>query len=88
MPARFDGKVALVTGAGSGIGRSTALAFAHEGARVLVSDITPDLGESTVRAIVRDGGKAVFFRCDVAKSHEVDAMVQAALSTYGHLDCA
>ena len=83
-----EGKVALVTGGGSGIGRDTALAFAHQGARVVVADRNAEAGEHTARLIVDTGGEATFVQCDVSKSAEVQAMVSRALDLYGRLDCA
>jgi NAD(P)-dependent dehydrogenase (short-subunit alcohol dehydrogenase family) len=88
MAGRVDGKVALVTGAGSGIGRATALVFAREGAKVVVADVVVDGGEETVRQIKAAGGEAIFVKADMAKAAEVEAMVQKAVTTYGRLDCA
>ncbi len=85
---RFEGKVALVTGGGSGIGRATSLAFAGEGAKVVIDDINVEGGEETVRLIKGAGGEAVFVKADVSKAPEVEAMVQKAIDTYGRLDCA
>ena len=88
MAGRFDGKVALVTGAGSGIGRASALAFAREGARVAVSDVDVEGGTQTVHLINDLGGDATFVRADVAQSAEVDALVAGAVEAYGRLDYA
>ena len=88
MSKTFSGQVALVTGAGNGIGRATALAFAAQGIKVVVSDVDANGGEGTV-ALIRDaGGTANFVRCDVARDAEVKALVDAAVSTYGRLDYA
>lgn len=84
----LEGKVALVTGASGGIGRAAALVFARSGASVLVSDVNEEGGAQTVALIEAAGGKAAFQRCDVNKSDEVKAMVAAAVSTFGGLDCA
>ncbi|MBE0417819.1 MAG: SDR family oxidoreductase [Coriobacteriia bacterium] len=83
-----DGKVALVTGAGSGIGRGTAIAFAQEGAKVIVADIVVDGGEETVKMIKDAGGEAAFVKCDVSKATDVGATVKFAVDTYGRLDYA
>jgi NAD(P)-dependent dehydrogenase (short-subunit alcohol dehydrogenase family) len=84
----FDGKVAIVTGATSGIGRATALAFAHEGARVVVSGRRENEGNEAVARIVASGGRATFVKTDITREADVAALVDAALTTYGRLDVA
>lgn len=81
-------KVALVTGGSTGIGRATAVAFAREGARVVVADVNQAEGEETVSRIRAAGGEALFVRADVSRSAEVKALVERTLATYGRLDCA
>jgi NAD(P)-dependent dehydrogenase (short-subunit alcohol dehydrogenase family) len=88
MAGRLIGKVALVTGAGSGIGRASARAFAREGAKVVVSDIIVDGGQETVRLITNAGGEALFLKADVSQAREVEALVQQTVATYGRLDYA
>src|SRR5713226_7277324 len=88
MSGQLEGKVALVTGAASGIGRSTALAFAQEGAKVVVSARSVDGGQETVALIRASRGEATFVRADVSIASDVAALVQAAVATYGRLDCA
>jgi len=87
MAARFDGKVAFVTGAASGIGRATATKFAQAGARVGVADVS-EAGEETVAAIADAGGTAKFFRCDVADARQVQDAVEGTVREFGRLDCA
>ena len=84
----LQGKVALVTGAGGGIGRAAALAFARSGAKLLVSDVNDDNGEATVALIREKGGTAAYQRCDVSDGTQVKAMVAAAVEQFGRLDCA
>lgn len=83
-----DDKVALVTGAGAGIGRATALRFAAEGARVMVSDINAEGVEETAKMIGKAGGEAAFLKADIAEQAEVEALVAKTIETFGRLDCA
>jgi NAD(P)-dependent dehydrogenase (short-subunit alcohol dehydrogenase family) len=83
---RLANKVAVITGAASGMGRATALLFAREGAAVLVADVNERGGEETVTTISAAGGAAAFVRADVSASEDVRAMVQAALDRFGALD--
>lgn len=85
-PMDLEGKVALVTGAGSGIGRAISRRFAALGARVLVTDVNETGGAETVQAIVGAGGTASFFRCDVTSYEDAVAAVAAARDTFGRLD--
>jgi 3-oxoacyl-[acyl-carrier protein] reductase len=83
---RFEGKVAVVTGAGSGFGESIARAFAAEGARVLVSDVDDENGRRVATTIEKDGGTARFTHADVSQAVEVKAMIDSAVSAFGGLD--
>ena len=88
MAGSLIGKVALVTGASSGIGRASALAFSREGAKVAVADVSVEGGEETVSLVKKAGGDALFVKMDVAKAAEVEALVARVVQAYGRLDCA
>jgi NAD(P)-dependent dehydrogenase (short-subunit alcohol dehydrogenase family) len=83
--ARLENKVAVITGAGSGMGRTAALLFAREGAAVVAADIS-DSGEETAQAIVDDGGEAVFVHADVADEDDVRRMVASTVERFGRVD--
>jgi NAD(P)-dependent dehydrogenase (short-subunit alcohol dehydrogenase family) len=84
----FTGKVAFVTGAAGGIGRATALAFAREGASVVVADVSEQDNEETARMIEEAGGRALAIRCDVRRAEEVKAALDKTIETFGRLDAA
>jgi NAD(P)-dependent dehydrogenase (short-subunit alcohol dehydrogenase family) len=83
---RLTGKVAIITGAASGIGEATAKLFALEGASLLLADWQEERGEKVAEAVRKNGGKAAFVKTDVSKPEDVQAMVRAAMQEYGRLD--
>src|SRR5579863_3369466 len=83
---RFQDKVCMVTGGGSGIGRATCQHFAAEGGRVVVVDLNEEHGNQTVQLIGGSGGQALFARCDVSNSAQVQAAVKAAVERWGRID--
>lgn len=84
----LESKVAIITGAGSGIGKATALLFAKEGAKVVVSDISEKNGDSVVEEIKKAGGEAFFVKADSSKAEDNEALVKQTLDKYGALDIA
>jgi NAD(P)-dependent dehydrogenase (short-subunit alcohol dehydrogenase family) len=88
MSQKLSGKVALVTGGTSGIGRATAIAYAQQHAKVVVVGRRMDEGEETVRLIKEAGGEAIFVQADVTKEADVEAMVDKAVGVFGRLDIA
>lgn len=88
MTKKFEGKVALVTGASSGIGQATALAFGRQGAKVVVAARRVQQGEETAEMIKRDGGEATFIKADISSASEVESLMRATVEVYGRLDCA
>jgi NAD(P)-dependent dehydrogenase (short-subunit alcohol dehydrogenase family) len=88
ITTHFGGKVALVTGAAGGIGRASALAFAREGAKVVVADLLIRDGRQTVQAITSRGGEAIFVQADVGKSKDVQRLIRRTIEHFGRLDFA
>ncbi|MGD0074146.1 MAG: SDR family oxidoreductase [Candidatus Binataceae bacterium] len=88
MAGTLDGKVALITGAASGIGRATALAFVRAGARVVACDTDQAGGEQTLAKIQAENGKAEFFRTDVSQASQVEDLIAKIVKAHGRLDCA
>jgi NAD(P)-dependent dehydrogenase (short-subunit alcohol dehydrogenase family) len=88
VTGQFADRVALVTGAASGIGRASSLAFAREGARVVLADVDAAGGEESVGMIEAAGGEATFVKTDVTSAADVQRLVDQAVETYGRLDCA
>ncbi len=88
MAGLLDGKAALITGGGGGIGRATALAFAREGARLAVADVAAEAARETVALVNAAGGQAISLSGEVTRDADVKAMVEGAVAAYGRLDCA
>lgn len=86
MTGRLDGKVALITGGASGIGRECCELFAREGADILVADIQDDRGAETVAAVEAAGRRAAFAHCDTSREADCEAMAEAALAAFGRID--
>ena len=85
---QLENKVTLITGAASGIGRAAAKLFAREGAKLILTDIDTVGGEETTQSIIDKGGDAIFIRTNVAKTEQVEALIQLGVEKYGRLDCA
>ena len=85
-PEFFVGKTIVITGAASGIGRSTAQIFAREGANVVCGDIDAEGSERTANQIIQKGGKALGLACDVTRREQVDAMIQRAIEEFGSVE--
>ena len=86
--SRFAGKLAFVTGAGSGMGRTTALAFAREGASVVLADVSNQGNQETARMIEESGGRALTVRSDVTRSEQVQAALNQAVGAFGRRCCS
>ena len=83
---KLAGKVSLITGAGSGFGRASALLFAKEGAKVIVSDLNAKTGKETVDLIKKQGQEAFFVQADVSKASDAESMIKFVMNKHGRLD--
>ena len=83
---RLQGKVSIITGAGSGLGKGIALVFAREGSKVVVAEIQEESGQAVSRQIKAEGGEALFLRTDITRASEVEKMVEGTLKAYGRID--
>ena len=88
MAGILDGKVALITGAGSGIGQATSRIFAREGAKLVLADVLEEGGNRTLKMVQDLGAEAIFIRCDVSQWNDVEGAVNKAVQAYGRIDCA
>jgi NAD(P)-dependent dehydrogenase (short-subunit alcohol dehydrogenase family) len=88
MDRELKDRVTIITGAATGIGRGAVNVFAREGAKLVLADVNVADGEAAAASVCAGGGEAIFVRCDVSKEAEVQAVVAAAVKTYGRLDCA
>jgi len=86
MQKRFEGKVVIVTGGGKGIGQACAIAFAQEGGQVAIADIDEEAGRASMQQIKETGGEAIFIKCDVSKSADVQLLVKETIHTFGGVD--
>jgi NAD(P)-dependent dehydrogenase (short-subunit alcohol dehydrogenase family) len=84
----FEGKIALVTGATAGMGRATAIAFAREGAKVIMAARRGERGQEVVDQIAAEGGESMFVKTDVRNPADIDNLFKSILAKYGRLDCA
>jgi NAD(P)-dependent dehydrogenase (short-subunit alcohol dehydrogenase family) len=83
---RLDGKVTIITGGGSGMGRGASILFAKEGAKVVIVDLVAEGGQETLRMVKEAGGEAIFVKADVSKTNDVKKMINTAVKTYGKLN--
>ena len=83
---KLEGKVAIITGAASGIGRTSAVLFAREGAKIVVADVKEDEANETVRMVKDAGGEAIYIKTNVTLLSDLEKMVKAAVDAYGRLD--
>jgi NAD(P)-dependent dehydrogenase (short-subunit alcohol dehydrogenase family) len=88
MAGILNGKIALITGAGSGIGRATSKIFVREGAKLILADVVEEGGQETLGMLKQDGADAIFVKTDVSSWADVEAMVAKGVEEYGRLDCA
>jgi NAD(P)-dependent dehydrogenase (short-subunit alcohol dehydrogenase family) len=88
MAGILDGKVALITGAGSGIGQATSRIFAREGAKLVLADVVEEGGNRTLKIVQDLGANAIFVKCDVSQWSDVERVVNQAVQNYGRIDCA